>query len=106
MDASGAAAAILGRALPNRPQLGAASVSPRHPDTAGLLASTVGASNRGSPLPSIAGAPPDLSALPAGCSFAPRCAYASAQCRSERPLVLAAGSQTLACWQPLAAARA
>ena len=75
--------------------------SPRHPYTAGLLASTVGAANRGAPLPSIAGAPPDLSALPAGCSFAPRCAFANAQCLRERPPVQAAGADALACWHPL-----
>jgi len=80
--------------------------APRHPYTAGLLASTVGAANRGQPLPSIPGAPPDLTALPAGCSFAPRCAYANAQCQNERPPVLADGPDTLACWHPLPSARA
>jgi oligopeptide/dipeptide ABC transporter ATP-binding protein len=41
-------------------------------------------------LESIAGRPPDLTALPAGCAFAPRCARASDECRAARP-VLAGG---------------
>jgi oligopeptide/dipeptide ABC transporter ATP-binding protein len=38
-----------------------------------------------SPLPVIGGRPPDLSALPAGCSFAPRCRYAADDCRAAEP---------------------
>ncbi|MDB5857824.1 MAG: oligopeptide/dipeptide transporter, ATP-binding protein, partial [Ramlibacter sp.] len=45
----------------------------RHPYTRGLLAATVGPEHRGRPLAAIAGAPPDLRALPPGCAFAPRC---------------------------------
>ena len=48
---------------------------PGHPYTAGLLASTVSAANRGQPLVAVPGSPPDLTALPPGCSFAPRCAH-------------------------------
>src|SRR5262249_42991919 len=33
----------------------------------------------------IPGQPPDLSRLPGGCSFAPRCAYAIDRCRQEEP---------------------
>lgn len=74
---------------------------PRHPYTAGLLASTVGAENRGKPLMAVPGSPPDLAALPPGCSFAPRCANASAQCQRERPPVLSRVGQSLACWHPV-----
>lgn len=73
----------------------------RHPYSAGLLASTVNSENRGQPLKAIPGAPPDLAALPAGCSFAPRCADASAQCRVERPKIVNAGNARLACWHPV-----
>ena len=38
-----------------------------------------------SPLPVVGGRPPDLSALPAGCSFAPRCRHAADDCRRSRP---------------------
>ena len=43
-----------------------------HHYTAGLLASTVGEAERGRPLATIPGAPPDLSAPVPGCAFAPR----------------------------------
>ena len=36
-------------------------------------------------LEAIGGRPPDLVNPPAGCAFAPRCKYASDQCREERP---------------------
>jgi oligopeptide/dipeptide ABC transporter ATP-binding protein len=42
-------------------------------------------SKKGSKLESIAGSPPDLSNLPKGCSFAPRCKYAEDICLEERP---------------------
>jgi peptide/nickel transport system ATP-binding protein len=72
----------------------------RHPYSAGLLASTVRSENRGRPLSAIPGAPPNLAALPAGCSFAPRCAHASELCR-ERPPLAASGAARLACWHPV-----
>ncbi len=75
---------------------------PRHPYGAGLLASTVSAASRGRPLPTIAGAPPDLGALPAGCAYAPRCPAASTRCRSEQPALRREGARALACWHPLA----
>ena len=53
---------------------------PRHRYSAGLLASTVATSDRGRPLATIRGAPPDLSAVPPGCAFAPRCDGATARC--------------------------
>lgn len=75
--------------------------APRHPYSAGLLASTVGHQHRGHALTAIPGAPPDLAALPPGCSFAPRCAHASAQCRSDYPPLLQQGESRLACWHPI-----
>ncbi|MES2024983.1 MAG: ABC transporter ATP-binding protein [Pseudomonadota bacterium] len=74
---------------------------PRHPYTAGLLASTVGTENRGKPLLAVPGSPPDLSALPPGCSFAPRCSNVQEQCLSERPSVITLGGERLACWHPV-----
>jgi peptide/nickel transport system ATP-binding protein len=58
---------------------------PAHPYTAGLLASTVLGAVRGRRLEAIAGAPPDLSALPPGCAFAPRCRFAEHRCRAMPP---------------------
>ncbi len=63
--------------------------APRHPYTMALLKSRAhGALAKGSRLETIAGAPPDLSALPAGCAFAERCAFADDTCRSTRPEVV------------------
>jgi peptide/nickel transport system ATP-binding protein len=60
--------------------------SPRHPYTIALLKSRAhGALARGMRLETIAGAPPDLSALPPGCAFAERCALAIAPCRAAQP---------------------
>jgi peptide/nickel transport system ATP-binding protein len=75
--------------------------TPRHPYTAGLLAATVGTENRGQPLLAVPGSPPDLAALPPGCSFAPRCAQASERCRREVPPLQTLGQQALACWHPI-----
>lgn len=73
---------------------------PRHPYTAGLLASTVTAAQRGHVLPTIAGAPPDLAALPPGCAFAPRCSSATVHCREQQPATQRIGSAAFACWNP------
>ncbi|MGA0612767.1 ABC transporter ATP-binding protein [Caldimonas sp. KR1-144] len=60
--------------------------APRHPYTIALLAGRAhGSLVRGQRLETIGGAPPDLSALPAGCAFAERCSRAAAECRSVQP---------------------
>jgi peptide/nickel transport system ATP-binding protein len=80
----------------------AESVSkPSHPYTQGLLASTVSHDNRGSPLLTIAGSPPDLAHLPKGCSFAPRCARAQANCLTDQPHLTMTDSNAFACWHPV-----
>ncbi len=56
-----------------------------HPYTLGLLRSTPNLEQRQGRLQPIAGAPPDLSRLPSGCAFHPRCPLVQARCRSERP---------------------
>ncbi len=61
---------------------------PRHPYTAGLLDSIPRLStSEVEPLKSIAGQPPDLAALPAGCAFAPRCEQAISSCNEAVPLL-------------------
>ena len=55
-----------------------------------------------SPLPVIGGRPPDLSALPAGCSFAPRCRRAADDCRATTPpLAEHEPGHRWACWHPI-----
>ena len=67
--------------------------APAHPYTAGLLRSVVHSQARGSALEPIAGAPPDLAALPPGCSFAPRCGYVRAECAERVPDLLPVSPQ-------------
>jgi oligopeptide/dipeptide ABC transporter ATP-binding protein len=61
---------------------------PRHPYTRGLLEAMPSLDStrdvRAVPIP---GQPPDLSALPAGCPFAPRCRFARPECE-EVPVIL------------------
>ena len=59
---------------------------PRHPYTLGLLRSVPRLDEaRRARLDPIEGQPPDLSRLPPGCAFAPRCAYRVERCLAERP---------------------
>ncbi len=59
---------------------------PAHPYTRGLLESAPGlALARKAALVPIPGRPPDLSRMPPGCAFHPRCALAEARCRETAP---------------------
>jgi len=53
---------------------------PRHPYTAGLIASSPSRNRRGAPLRQIAGAAPPPSELPSGCPFRTRCPHATPVC--------------------------
>jgi len=65
---------------------------PRMPYTIGLMRSIPGMEDEDEgPLHPIGGQPPDLSALPPGCAFAPRCSHAAAVCREAAPPARAAG---------------
>jgi peptide/nickel transport system ATP-binding protein len=75
---------------------------PRHPNTRGLLNSSVDARMRGKSLATIAGSPPDFSALPGGCAFAPRCAWATAVCRDSTPPLERQGTHAVACHHSIA----
>jgi oligopeptide/dipeptide ABC transporter ATP-binding protein len=47
----------------------------------------------------IDGQPPDLTRLPPGCAFAPRCPYAIPRCQHESPPLLRLSNGHLsACW--------
>jgi oligopeptide/dipeptide ABC transporter ATP-binding protein len=74
--------------------------NPRHPYTLGLLRSVPRLDEpRRAKLVPIPGQPPDLSRLPAGCSFAPRCAYVVERCREQTPpLDEVAAEHVAACW--------
>jgi oligopeptide/dipeptide ABC transporter ATP-binding protein len=72
---------------------------PRHPYTRALLASVPRMQGPIDELRPIDGQLPDLSALPPGCHFAPRCRLADEQCRVAYPPVEAHDPDHLAaCW--------
>jgi oligopeptide/dipeptide ABC transporter ATP-binding protein len=59
--------------------------SPGHPYTKGLLASIPRLDMKGTELATIKGLPPNLTRIPSGCPFHPRCPYARDVCRSVFP---------------------
>ena len=73
----------------------------RHPYTQALLASMPSMENTGKhELSSIAGMPPNLAKAIVGCRFAPRCSYASDQCRREDPALQGPKEHQFACFHP------
>jgi oligopeptide/dipeptide ABC transporter ATP-binding protein len=73
---------------------------PSHPYTQALLASVPSVEERVEWLTSIEGQPPALHDLPAGCRFAPRCAYADERCHAVYPPVFAVDADhTANCWR-------
>ncbi|CDZ54413.1 ABC transporter ATP-binding protein [Neorhizobium galegae] len=73
---------------------------PRHPYTKGLLGARVELAHGRDRLITIPGAPPDLTAMPPGCAFAPRCAQVSDLCRTEVPALMpVGGAGSVACVQ-------
>jgi peptide/nickel transport system ATP-binding protein len=68
-----------------------------HPYTEGLLAANLHGAEPGARLTTIPGAPPNLAALPAGCSFMPRCAYALPACHDAPPPARSYGPSHVAC---------
>lgn len=74
--------------------------APRHPYTLGLLNSFPPMHGARQELTGIAGSPPDLSDLPSGCAFHPRCPYAMERCLTESPPLVKTGEddRSVACW--------
>jgi oligopeptide/dipeptide ABC transporter ATP-binding protein len=73
---------------------------PSHPYTAALLQSIPQLGEPRERLPSIAGEPPDLGRLPAGCPFHPRCDAALDVCRTGEPppVFTPAQGRQVRCW--------
>jgi oligopeptide/dipeptide ABC transporter ATP-binding protein len=72
--------------------------TPRHPYTRALLGAVPKLGSK-EPLYAIAGQPPNLASLPAGCSFHPRCPEALPRCATEAPDEVHAGPGSAArCW--------
>jgi peptide/nickel transport system ATP-binding protein len=75
----------------------------RHPYTQALLGSIPKLdSDPTKALVTITGLPPDLTDPPFGCRFAPRCPYATQQCREQEPPLSGEDPRHLfACWHPV-----
>jgi oligopeptide/dipeptide ABC transporter ATP-binding protein len=76
--------------------------NPRHAYTLGLLRSVPRLDEpRRARLDPIQGQPPDLTRLPPGCAFAPRCAYRVERCSEAPKLVEVGPGHTSACWEAM-----
>ena len=74
--------------------------APRLPYTHGLLNCFPPMHGARVPMLGIPGSPPNLRALPSGCAFHPRCAWAMQKCRQEVPALapLNGSAREVACW--------
>ncbi len=84
-----------------RARAGELYANPRHPYTLGLLRSVPRLDEpRRARLDPIEGQPPDLTRLPPGCAFAPRCSYRVERCAESAPPLVALGAEHCsACWE-------
>jgi oligopeptide transport system ATP-binding protein len=74
---------------------------PSHPYTSGLLQAVPRLDKETAELATIAGEPPDMSRLPAGCPFSPRCAQVLDNCTAERPSLEVTPDRRRACHLPV-----
>ncbi len=72
--------------------------NPHHPYTKGLLKSVPDPLIEQKKLFQIPGLPPDLSNLPKGCPFSPRCSSATTQCQEFPPIRQINAEHYSACW--------
>ncbi|RXZ78775.1 ABC transporter ATP-binding protein [Paenibacillaceae bacterium] len=75
--------------------------NPQHPYTQGLIRSVPKLRQKVRRLESIPGNVPDLSRMPEGCKFAPRCPHVMPQCLTTEPQLLAAAGDAgrkSRCW--------
>ena len=73
---------------------------PRHPYTAGLIASLPAMTTPGQPLAQIRGTTPSLLSLPPGCPFAPRCDRATDLCSTD-PAMTEKDGRGWRCFHPV-----
>src|SRR5215469_8771022 len=71
--------------------------NPLHPYAKGLMGAIPTLAGDDKRLVQIPGSMPRLSAIPPGCSFNPRCAFAFDRCRVDRPEPIRQGAQAVAC---------
>ncbi len=70
---------------------------PAHPYTRGLLESIPRLDQKGQTLAAIGGLPPNLTRIPPGCAFNPRCRMAQDICRTDEPALRHVENQDSAC---------
>ena len=75
--------------------------NPAHPYTKGLLESIPRLDQKGQQLAAIGGLPPNLTKIPPGCPFNPRCKYAQDVCRVRSAATAAGGGAPPAGGLPL-----
>ena len=74
--------------------------SPKHPYTKGLLNAIPKITKERNPLETIEGMVPNPTERIEGCSFSPRCPYATEQCRkAEPPMTELPDGRLVRCWQ-------
>ncbi len=71
--------------------------NPLHPYAKGLMGAIPTLAGEDKRLVQIPGSMPRLSAIPPGCPFNPRCAFAFDRCHVERPEPIRQGTQSVAC---------
>jgi peptide/nickel transport system ATP-binding protein len=71
--------------------------NPLHPYSRGLLEAFPGIRGPKVPLQGIPGAPPDLSVIPDGCRFAPRCPAKMPECETTAPALLDRDGTSVRC---------
>ncbi|MEO9518440.1 MAG: oligopeptide/dipeptide ABC transporter ATP-binding protein [Paracoccaceae bacterium] len=73
---------------------------PSHPYTKGLLSAVPRLDRHEDHLRTIAGDPPDMSDLPPGCPFQPRCAQRLEICATQQPELISSDNRLRACHLP------
>ena len=69
----------------------------KHPYTEGLFGSLPNINDRKNMLKPIPGLMPDPTDLPEGCSFSPRCPYATERCKKQKPRLKYVGKHWVEC---------
>jgi dipeptide transport system ATP-binding protein len=83
-------------------EVGRLFADPRHPYAAALLSALPARSFGQRRLRTIPGVVPGIDDRPAGCLFAPRCAFAVERCWQDRPALAPDGDGRVRCHRPLA----
>ena len=73
---------------------------PIHPYTRALMSAFPSVKGEKHDLTTLQGEPPNLLDPPSGCSFHPRCPFATDECRTTDPPIVRRGDHWAACWNP------